>query len=132
MYFVARQLAQGGKLIGRIGLVDAVRGGFPNPFEKATLACHWNAIDGGAIIRQAQFIAANLANTLETQTSSRSATFCGSRYVRYPARRFPPRWSIEELVACFVVKDRDGQKLANVYFEDEPGRRSAGKLLRPR
>ena len=27
------------------------------------------------------------------------------------------------------LRDRDGQKLAYVYFEDEPGRRSAAKLL---
>jgi hypothetical protein len=32
-------------------------------------------------------------------------------------------------VACFVVKDGAGQKLAYVCFEDEPGRRSAAKLL---
>jgi hypothetical protein len=44
-------------------------------------------------------------------------------------RRFPPPWSVEELDACFVVKDSAGQKLAYVYFEDEPGRRSAAKLL---
>ena len=47
-----------------------------------------------------------------------------------PERRFPPPWSIEELDdACFVVIDSAGQKLAYVYFEDEPGRRSAVKLL---
>ena len=44
-------------------------------------------------------------------------------------RRFPPRWSVEELDACYVVHDHDGQQLAYVYFEDEPGRRSAAKLL---
>jgi hypothetical protein len=38
------------------------------------------------------------------------------------ARLFPPPWSVEELDACFVVKDSAGQKLAYVYFEDEPGR----------
>ena len=31
--------------------------------------------------------------------------------------------------ACFVVRDRDGQQIAYVCFEDEPGRRSAAKLL---
>jgi hypothetical protein len=31
--------------------------------------------------------------------------------------------------ACFVVIDNSEQKLAYVYFEDEPGRRSAAKLL---
>jgi len=31
--------------------------------------------------------------------------------------------------ACFIVKDRDRQKLAYIYFEDEPGRRSAANLL---
>jgi hypothetical protein len=44
-------------------------------------------------------------------------------------RRFPPPWFVEELEACFVVKDSAGQKLAYVYFEEEPGRRSSAKLL---
>jgi hypothetical protein len=44
-------------------------------------------------------------------------------------RRFPPPWSVDELEACFVVKDGTEQKLAYVYFENEPGRRSAAKLL---
>jgi hypothetical protein len=45
------------------------------------------------------------------------------------ARRFPPPWIIEELDACFVVKDASGQNLGYFYFEEEPGRRSAAKLL---
>jgi len=45
-------------------------------------------------------------------------------------RRFPPPWTIEELNdACFIVSDTNEQKLAYVYFEEEPGRRSATKLL---
>jgi len=43
-------------------------------------------------------------------------------------RHFPPPWSAEELDACFVVIDSAEQKLAYVYFEEEPGRRSAAKL----
>jgi hypothetical protein len=31
--------------------------------------------------------------------------------------------------ACFIVRDQGGQALACVYFEEEPGRRSAAKLL---
>jgi hypothetical protein len=42
---------------------------------------------------------------------------------------FPPPWSVEQLDACFVVRDHAGQKLAYVSFEDKPGRRSAAKLL---
>jgi len=46
------------------------------------------------------------------------------------ARRFPPPWTIEENNdACFIVRDNNKQALAYVYFEDEPGRRSAAKLL---
>jgi hypothetical protein len=45
-------------------------------------------------------------------------------------RRFPPPWTVEELDACFVVSDANGQKLAYVYFEEEPGRRSAAKARR--
>jgi hypothetical protein len=44
-------------------------------------------------------------------------------------RRFPPPWTVEELDACFVVRDHNGQALAYVYFEDEPGRRSAAKMM---
>jgi hypothetical protein len=45
-------------------------------------------------------------------------------------RRFPPPWCVDEANnACFIVKDRAGMSLAYVYFEDEPGRRSAAKLL---
>ena len=44
-------------------------------------------------------------------------------------RQFTPPWSVQELEACFIVKDGAGQKLAFVYFEEEPGRRAAAKLL---
>jgi hypothetical protein len=40
-----------------------------------------------------------------------------------------PPWSVEETDACFIVRDGNGQALAYVYFEDEPGRRSAAHLL---
>ncbi len=47
------------------------------------------------------------------------------------ARRLPPPWTVEEHNnACFIVKDATGQALAYVYFEDEPGRRSAAKNRR--
>ena len=36
---------------------------------------------------------------------------------------------IEETDACFIVRDANGQALAYVYFEEEPGRRAAAKLL---
>ena len=46
------------------------------------------------------------------------------------ARRFPPPWTVDERNdACFIVKDATGQTLGYFYFEDEPGRRSAAKLL---
>jgi hypothetical protein len=44
-------------------------------------------------------------------------------------RRFPPPWSVEERQTCFIVKDGNGQALAYVYFEEEPGRRAAENLM---
>jgi hypothetical protein len=46
------------------------------------------------------------------------------------SRRFPPPWDIEEHNrSCFIVRDNNGQALAYVYFETEPGRRTAANLL---
>jgi hypothetical protein len=45
-------------------------------------------------------------------------------------RRFTPPWSVEDIGAAFVVKDSNGQQLAYVYYEDQPQRRVAAKLLR--
>jgi endo-1,4-beta-D-glucanase Y len=45
-------------------------------------------------------------------------------------RRFPPPWTIEDHNdACFIVKDKNGYALAYVYYEQEPGRRSAANLM---
>ncbi len=44
-------------------------------------------------------------------------------------RRFPLPWSVEETAACFIVYDSGGQALGYFYYEEEPGRRSAAKLL---
>jgi hypothetical protein len=46
-----------------------------------------------------------------------------------PSRRFPPPWPVDKSEACPIVRDANGQALAYVYFEDEPGRRSAAHLL---
>jgi hypothetical protein len=43
-------------------------------------------------------------------------------------RRFPPPCTAEETEACFIVRDRNGQALAYVYFEEEPGRRAAARI----
>jgi hypothetical protein len=45
------------------------------------------------------------------------------------ARRFPPPWSVDELVERFVVRDATGQALAHAYFEEEPDRRAAAHLF---
>jgi hypothetical protein len=37
--------------------------------------------------------------------------------------RFPPPWSVETTGACFIVRDSNGQALAYVYFQREPGTR---------
>jgi hypothetical protein len=47
-----------------------------------------------------------------------------------PPRHFPPPWSIDEANdARSIVRDNNGQPLGYFYFEDEPQRRSAAKLL---
>ena len=45
---------------------------------------------------------------------------------RLPQRCFPPPWSVDEANSKlhrrrFIVRDANGQALAYVYFEDEPG-----------
>jgi hypothetical protein len=40
-------------------------------------------------------------------------------------RRFPAPWLAEVQLNYYVVRDADGQQIAYVYYESEPGRRSA-------
>jgi hypothetical protein len=46
-----------------------------------------------------------------------------------PSRRFPPRDIEDANDACFIVRDHNGLALAYVYYENEPGRRTAANLL---
>lgn len=46
----------------------------------------------------------------------------------YP-RRFPAPWRVEERDECYIVVDGAGQKLAHLYFEDEPIRQGILKRL---
>jgi hypothetical protein len=46
------------------------------------------------------------------------------------ARRFPPPWTAEVTPnCCFIVRDANRQALSYIYYESEPGRRLAAKLL---
>jgi hypothetical protein len=45
-------------------------------------------------------------------------------------RRFPPPWTVEEYRGIsFIVRDANNFAVANVYFENEPGRRAAANLM---
>ena len=46
-----------------------------------------------------------------------------------PTRHFSPPWTIDDNGACFIIRDHNGQALSYVYFESEPGRRTAANLL---
>jgi hypothetical protein len=46
-----------------------------------------------------------------------------------PDCTFPPPWSSEEHSAYYVVRDRNGQGLAYIYYDNGVGRRLAAKLL---
>ena len=46
------------------------------------------------------------------------------------ARHLPSPWSVDDLSACFVVKDGSGQEgSAYVYYQEHAGRRAVAKLL---
>ena len=42
---------------------------------------------------------------------------------------FPPPWTVDEHMESFIVKDANGQRLAYLYFEDEPQRQISMKRL---
>jgi hypothetical protein len=50
-----------------------------------------------------------------------------SRYIKWIVNGIPE--NEEHNNACFIVRDATGQTLAYFYFEDEPGRRAAARLL---
>ena len=47
-----------------------------------------------------------------------------------PSRHFPPPWVVDDSDdACFIVRDKNRHTLAYIYYELEPGRRTAAHLL---
>ncbi len=46
-----------------------------------------------------------------------------------PRRRYPAPWKVEEGSESYVVTDAMGQKLAYVYFENEPIRQGIAKRI---
>jgi hypothetical protein len=46
-----------------------------------------------------------------------------------PDRSFPPPWSSEEHSGYFVVRDKNGQAIAYVYYGSTAGRRPDATLL---
>jgi hypothetical protein len=44
------------------------------------------------------------------------------------SRRFPAPWTVEDHLACYIVKDSKGQALAHIYYDDV-GQQEAAKLL---
>ena len=49
-------------------------------------------------------------------------------------RRFPPPWPVKQPDPklerqCYIIRDANGHAHTYVYFEDEPSRRSAAKML---
>jgi len=45
-------------------------------------------------------------------------------------RRFPQPWFVEETPACFIVRDRAGEALAHLYYEESAGRSAANLLTK--
>jgi hypothetical protein len=57
-----------------------------------------------------------------------------SKSLTTDSRRFPPPWSVDDPDTklrqdYYIVRDANGYPVAYVYFEDEPGRRSAAHLM---
>ena len=54
----------------------------------------------------------------------------GKRFWRVASANFPNwRSCCKKTAPCFIVRDANAQALTFVYCEDEPGRRTTGKLL---
>jgi hypothetical protein len=51
-----------------------------------------------------------------------------ARYNRQAPPLYSP-WDIEDNGSCFIVRHANGQALSYVYYETEPGRRTAANLL---
>jgi hypothetical protein len=70
-----------------------------------------------------------IAHLLAPTTPTRPSRPTGGRRDPPPQPRFPPPWTVEDTGtgSAFVVIDSSGQKL--LYYEEEPGRRSAAKML---
>jgi hypothetical protein len=65
----------------------------------------------------------------EEEANSRPALSLDCQPTREGSARLPAALVGRRAGGCFIARDANGQALAYVDFEDEPGRRSAAHLL---
>jgi len=94
----------------------------------------WKLRDGGSFIPRNELSGGASAGICGARASganghqNRSLSHRASLQQRSSKPPFPP-WSAELQPNYYVIRDANKQQLAYVYFENEPGRRSAAKLL---
>jgi hypothetical protein len=76
----------------------------------------------------------NRAKAIGKKIAEQRAAIIGELLKTEARRRFPPPWTVDEPDMklgqdCYIVRDANGHALAYVYFDDEPGRRSAAHLM---
>jgi hypothetical protein len=102
------------------------------------LSCQASVVHGATLEETAGFLC-RAGTPLDGEQGERASADLAAGRTKaqgpvMPERRFSPPWLIDDPDMklgqdCYIVRDANGHRLAYVYFEDEPRRRSAAHLM---